>query len=87
MSTDRSKVDLSSLLGDTLLVHKDGKMVEFPTSSLNGKTVGIYFSAHWYAVCAQSHTRFCAMPDSATQETRRIKTLLFFNKRPDHPVI
>jgi hypothetical protein len=47
--TTMTKVDLSSLLGDTLLVHKDGHMIEVPTSTLNGKTVGVYFSAHWYA--------------------------------------
>jgi hypothetical protein len=42
------KVDLAALLGDTLLVHDgNGKLTEVPISTLSGKTVAVYFSAHW----------------------------------------
>lgn len=43
------QVDLQALLGDTLLV-KDaaGGVKSVPTGeALAGKTVGVYFSAHW----------------------------------------
>ena len=41
--------DYSSLFGETL-VSKDG---EVSVSSLDGKYVGVYFSAHWCAPCRQ----------------------------------
>ena len=42
-------VDLSMLFGDTILVHDktNGQLQEVPVSTLSGKTVAIYFSAHW----------------------------------------
>jgi len=43
-----SSFSFSSLLGETLV---DGSGVETPTSSLDGKHVLIYFSAHWCPPC------------------------------------
>jgi hypothetical protein len=41
-------VDLPQLLGSKLLAHDDeGKVKDVPVADLGGKTVGIYFSAHW----------------------------------------
>ena len=42
------------LLADRLVgKDKDGKIVTVPTSSLVGKHVLVYFSAHWCVVCGR----------------------------------
>lgn len=34
-------------LGDTVMVVRGGELIEVPTATLSGKTLGLYFSAHW----------------------------------------
>ncbi|GAB4822764.1 hypothetical protein N2152v2_009810 [Parachlorella kessleri] len=47
-------VDLLQLVGTTLLTHDgSGGVKQSPSSDLNGKVVGIYFSAHWCPPCRQ----------------------------------
>ena len=40
-------VDFVTYFGHRLLAKRDGKATEVPVSELDGKYVGIYFSAHW----------------------------------------
>ncbi|PNH09357.1 Nucleoredoxin [Tetrabaena socialis] len=46
-----NKVDLISLFGHKLLAKRQGEIVEVPVSELDGKYVGVYFSAHWCPPC------------------------------------
>lgn len=47
--TQVPKFDLKQLLGDRLLIKSDGNEQSQPVSSLEGKYVAIYFSAHWFS--------------------------------------
>ncbi|PNW71279.1 hypothetical protein CHLRE_16g647534v5 [Chlamydomonas reinhardtii] len=44
-------VDFVTYFGHRLLAKRDGKATEVPVSELDGKYVGIYFSAHWCPPC------------------------------------
>lgn len=41
------KLELSTLFGNDLLAKKGGEVAQGSLSMLDGKHVGIYFSAHW----------------------------------------
>lgn len=46
------RVDFATLFGQDLLAKRDGKIVKVNVSELDGKYVGVYFSAHW---CVSRH--------------------------------
>lgn len=48
-----SKLELSTLFGSELLAKRNGEVVKGDLSMLDGKHVGIYFSAHWCPPCRQ----------------------------------
>ncbi|GFR46287.1 hypothetical protein Agub_g7842 [Astrephomene gubernaculifera] len=45
------RVDFMDLFGRKLLAKRDGKLTELPVTELDGKYVGVYFSAHWCPPC------------------------------------
>jgi hypothetical protein len=40
------------LFGKSLIDKEDGKEISVPSSSLDGKHVAVYFSAHWWVLLA-----------------------------------
>lgn len=43
-------VDFKELFGERIWSHKDGQLQSVSTSHLDGKILGLYFSAHWWAL-------------------------------------
>ncbi|GLC52302.1 hypothetical protein PLESTB_000606800 [Pleodorina starrii] len=46
-----SRMEFSNLFGLKLLAKRDGKPTEVSVTELDGKYVGVYFSAHWCPPC------------------------------------
>lgn len=46
--------DLSQLLGHSLVAHDSSNKISYvPSTVIRGKTIGLYFSAHWCPPCRQ----------------------------------
>lgn len=47
MEDNPTRVEFANLFGHKLLAKRDGKPTEVSVTELDGKYVGVYFSAHW----------------------------------------
>lgn len=56
------RVDFATLFGQDLLAKRDGKVVKVNVSELDGKYVGVYFSAHWYVKSSHGPLRHQPKP-------------------------
>ncbi|EFJ46674.1 hypothetical protein VOLCADRAFT_105423 [Volvox carteri f. nagariensis] len=46
-----TRVEFSNIFGQRLIAKRDGRPAEVPVTELDGKYVGVYFSAHWCPPC------------------------------------
>mmetsp|Transcript_39964 Transcript_39964/g.113306 ORF Transcript_39964/g.113306 Transcript_39964/m.113306 type:complete len:181 (-) Transcript_39964:108-650(-) len=54
-------------LGDELLVSRNGELVKVSTATLKGKTLGLYFSAHWCPPCQRFTPRLVTVYQAVKQ--------------------
>mmetsp|Transcript_30620 Transcript_30620/g.78629 ORF Transcript_30620/g.78629 Transcript_30620/m.78629 type:complete len:173 (-) Transcript_30620:372-890(-) len=69
-------------LGDTVMVVRGGELIEVPTATLSGKTLGLYFSAHWCPPC-RGFTPHLKTVYEAVQAQRKDFEVIFVSRDRD----
>jgi nucleoredoxin len=73
-------ITLNELLGDQLIEHdesKDNQTNEISIDQLNGKTVALYFSAHWCPPCRNFTPKLAKVFNELTKEVKDKLDIVF----------